>query len=437
MASKDSLPVSVVIPAYNGAPFIADAMRSVYFQTCLPREIIVVDDASTDRTILRVEQEVTRAPVPVRLIRLPRNSGGPAHPMNVGIQAARSPVIAVLDQDDVFLPQKIAGQVAVLTANPDVAFVFGYFDFVRSEPSARGEASGGGLKTVVREGEIPVGLEFNTTWTRQEPYPPGLEMRSGLNVRQRGLVAASERQQRPLLRQMNREGDVLYCDAHRALRVLIRRGNCVGGFPSFLFRREDWYAVGGLDERLVAAADYDFLCRLCRGGRVAMVPDIHYRIRRHADNLSRNSILCYTNEIETLLKFRSCSAGSRMGLEVRRSIGSNLYRLAVLLAEAGSGAVARHLLTQSLLLGGLDPRSVLRAMEYPLKVYRRKRRGRQTAITVTDRKRIACILRKVEAEYRSRGNYSRLKQNRLADRLRPYSLHGDCMTAACGERGSS
>jgi glycosyltransferase involved in cell wall biosynthesis len=347
-----------VIPAYNGESFIADALRSVFAQTRLPQEVVVVDDASTDHTTRRVEQQAARAPVRVRLIRLTRNSGGPAFPMNVGIQAARSPVIAVLDQDDVFLPQKLACQSAVLTANLDVNFVFGRFELMKSEPSAR----------------------------------PADRCR---NACQGGFLATSERQQRPLHRQMTGPEKVLYCNADVALRVLLQRGNCVGGFPSFMFRRDDWRAIGGLDERLVAAADYDFLCRLCRGGRIAMFRDVHYRIRRHADNLSRNPILCCTDEMETLLKFDGCAAWPNAAGDVRQSVASHLYRLAVLLAGSGSAVLARQLLVQSLFVGRLHPRPVLRAVEYPLKVYRRRRRGRQPAVTSEDRDRVDCIMRRV------------------------------------------
>ena len=212
------LPVSVVVPTYNGEEYVDEALRSVFAQTRLPSEIIVVDDASTDRTVERVEASKATAPVPVRLFRLSQNSGGPAGPMNVGIEATRSPLIAVLDQDDVFLPQRIERQASVLSAHPEAAFVFGYLD------------------------------------AKQEPNTPTTE-------------ALPDKQWRRLREHMVRDGDFSCCDGKLALRVLLNHGNCIGGFPAFTFRRDDWRAIGGIDERLTAAADYDLLCRLSLRGK--------------------------------------------------------------------------------------------------------------------------------------------------------------------------
>lgn len=94
--------VSVVIPTYNGARFIRDALESVFAQTQLPDEIIVVDDGSTDDTVEVVKQMTKESPHPVRLIKMTHNSGGPAAPINTGIAAAIGEFIAVLDQDDTF-----------------------------------------------------------------------------------------------------------------------------------------------------------------------------------------------------------------------------------------------------------------------------------------------------------------------------------------------
>lgn len=98
--------VSVLIPAYNAAPFIERAIRSALEQTHRVAEVIVVDDASTDATVDVVE-DIRRRDDRVKLLRLPTN-GGPAKARNAGFDAATSEWIAVLDADDAYLPGRIS-----------------------------------------------------------------------------------------------------------------------------------------------------------------------------------------------------------------------------------------------------------------------------------------------------------------------------------------
>ena len=107
-SGRPSSDVSVVIPSYNGILFISEAIGSVFDQTRPPREIIVVDDASTDGTADLVASIACQAPLRIQLVRLSTNSGGPAHPMNVGIGVATGRYIAILDQDDRFTPERLA-----------------------------------------------------------------------------------------------------------------------------------------------------------------------------------------------------------------------------------------------------------------------------------------------------------------------------------------
>ncbi|MBW1939151.1 MAG: glycosyltransferase [Deltaproteobacteria bacterium] len=97
--------VDVVIPIYNGATFVADAINSVLQQTAPPQEIIVVDDGSTDDThaILSSFGSV------IRIIKHPENRGLPAA-RNTGIRAGSAPLIAFLDGDDVWAPNKLQRQ---------------------------------------------------------------------------------------------------------------------------------------------------------------------------------------------------------------------------------------------------------------------------------------------------------------------------------------
>ena len=101
--------VSVIIPAYNGDRYIAEAIDSALEQTYSDEyEIIIVDDGSTDNTVRVVQQYGERVNY------LSQKNQGVAASRNLGLAAARGKYIAFLDQDDIFLPHKLSDQVALL-----------------------------------------------------------------------------------------------------------------------------------------------------------------------------------------------------------------------------------------------------------------------------------------------------------------------------------
>jgi glycosyltransferase involved in cell wall biosynthesis len=106
--------VSVIIPAYDRAQSVGDAITSVLAQEGVALEVIVVDDASTDDTAAVVAAMTDPR---LRLIRHPRNMGVSAA-RNTGIDAARGDLIAFQDSDDLWLPGNLAAQVAALHAAP-------------------------------------------------------------------------------------------------------------------------------------------------------------------------------------------------------------------------------------------------------------------------------------------------------------------------------
>ena len=106
--------VSVVIPTYNRADLLPRAVNSVLAQTFTDFELIIVDDASPDRT----PQVAAAFNDPrVRHVRHPRGKG-PAGARNTGIAQSRGRYVAFLDDDDEFLPQKLERQVRALDAAP-------------------------------------------------------------------------------------------------------------------------------------------------------------------------------------------------------------------------------------------------------------------------------------------------------------------------------
>ena len=103
--------ISVVIPAYNRARTIIEALKSVQVQTYRNWEVVVVDDGSNDNTCQIVAEYAIQEPR-VRLLRHEKNRGGQAA-RNSGIKAANGEWIAFLDSDDQFLPNSLSLRLAM------------------------------------------------------------------------------------------------------------------------------------------------------------------------------------------------------------------------------------------------------------------------------------------------------------------------------------
>jgi glycosyltransferase involved in cell wall biosynthesis len=113
--------VSCLIPAYNGAAFLGEALISVQQQTCQDFEIIVVDDGSTDHTF-ELAREFAAADPRIKAFR--QANGGTQAARNTALQHARGEWIALLDQDDVWLPDKLASQLDLLKERPRPNLLF-------------------------------------------------------------------------------------------------------------------------------------------------------------------------------------------------------------------------------------------------------------------------------------------------------------------------
>ena len=111
--------VSVVIPTYNRAGTVVDAVRSVLAQRFEDLELIVVDDGSTDDTAARL------AAIPdVRLRYVQGPHAGVSAARNLGVRHATGSLISFLDSDDLWCSDKLGSEVAVLSEYPDVDAVF-------------------------------------------------------------------------------------------------------------------------------------------------------------------------------------------------------------------------------------------------------------------------------------------------------------------------
>jgi glycosyltransferase involved in cell wall biosynthesis len=113
--------VSVIIPTFNSAQYLADAVESAFAQTYSAIECIVVDDGSTDRT-QELLSELLKLHPGLKTAR--KTNGGCASARNMGLRESTGDFISFLDADDVFLPNKIERQIAFLEAHPDVGLVY-------------------------------------------------------------------------------------------------------------------------------------------------------------------------------------------------------------------------------------------------------------------------------------------------------------------------
>lgn len=114
--------ISVIIPAYNAEQWLGRAVLSCLTQTLPPSEVIIVDDASTDKT-LAVAAALATAHPEVRVLRQAANSG-PAAARNRGVAQSRGELVAFLDADDEWHPTKLQKQVAALRLQPAAGLVF-------------------------------------------------------------------------------------------------------------------------------------------------------------------------------------------------------------------------------------------------------------------------------------------------------------------------
>ncbi|MEO6052687.1 MAG: glycosyltransferase family A protein, partial [Chthoniobacterales bacterium] len=106
--------VSIIIPCYNTARWLAEAIESALAQTWIQKEIVVVDDGSTDESL-----SIARSYESCEVRVLSQSNRGAAAARNAGLQAAKGDFIQFLDADDILSPDKIELQIKSLLNNPD------------------------------------------------------------------------------------------------------------------------------------------------------------------------------------------------------------------------------------------------------------------------------------------------------------------------------
>ncbi|HOF18296.1 MAG TPA: glycosyltransferase [Phycisphaerae bacterium] len=114
---------TVVMPVYNHAAYVAQAVESVLAQTFGDWELYIVDDGSTDETPGIVDDLASRD---ARILAIHQTNAGPAAARNAAIRQARGEWMAYLDSDDLWLPDALACYAEFIARRPDAKFLYGY-----------------------------------------------------------------------------------------------------------------------------------------------------------------------------------------------------------------------------------------------------------------------------------------------------------------------
>jgi len=177
--------LSVVIPTWNRAQIVCDAIRSALVQRAGEVEVIVVDDHSTDSTVDLLAQTFGSS---ISLLRLDKQRG-PGAARNAGASLARGELIAFLDSDDVWLPGKLDAELAVLAGfrNADVV-VSDSQNFFEGVPDTATRFAENGLLKATR-GEVSLARDCRWLWTNSM----NTAHTCGITVRRHALAKLGEK----------------------------------------------------------------------------------------------------------------------------------------------------------------------------------------------------------------------------------------------------
>ncbi|WP_052259514.1 glycosyltransferase family 2 protein [Flavobacterium sp. KMS] len=174
--------ISVIMPVYNAEPFLKESIESILNQTYTDFELLILNDKSTDNSlevIKQCQQKDSRIIIIDKKINV-----GPANLRNEGMQIAKGDFIALMDADDIALPNRFEKQVEVLKNNPEIGVCGTWFTFFGSKQNKvirHGEdhdhikisflhSCGIGNPTVMLKKEALNNLEFNNDYVPVEDY---------------------------------------------------------------------------------------------------------------------------------------------------------------------------------------------------------------------------------------------------------------------------
>lgn len=157
-----NLLVSIIIPTYNRAQYLKLTLDSIQNQSFKNYEVIVIDDGTPGDNNLLLCNEYEK----VKYIKI-QNSGGPAKPRNIGIKESKGKYLAFVDDDDIWLPNKLERQVEILEKNPDFGLVHGCCDVINEYGILQNIIVGRPGKPDVKHGNVKMSMLGN--WTVMMP----------------------------------------------------------------------------------------------------------------------------------------------------------------------------------------------------------------------------------------------------------------------------
>lgn len=291
---KPKVPVAVIVPAYNAAAYLKQAIESVQAQTSLPEEIVVIDDGSSDGTA-----EVAQA-LGVKVFS--RSNAGVSAARNFGIKMTKCEWIAFLDADDVWEATKLERQLLATDVYPQAGLVASDF------------------------------CQFNDQGKIVQPSFLGQSGRYGTIVKEK-------------------LGDSLSIVQEPAY------GFIKGGYfllpSSVLVRRSLVHRAGFFNERLNHAEDLEFFLRVLKYTPILVVEEVLLRYRVHENNASNDRLKMALGALETVDRIYSSPESYVSGGKsyARHLEKRNIPVAGRELLEAGRFSEARKVLSRRLGIG--------------------------------------------------------------------------------------